>query len=273
MEFPVQYTCCPDLNLTEYHIRRMTQSFYSLGVFSAYLLIEKETVFRLGASRKEESLLKQILTNFSQLQTDTKPLAPEKIANWEEDGKKLQAVLIRFPHRELFIFGIVLQEAWEEHPRNRWLHLSESVLTYLSIGIPKRTKNLLSFRSFTEVFRKKVMESLTNHESGVLAHFYLQDLSPFFKPLGVVKSQEIIREVSATVKAAAKPGELLFQLNIRSFFLFCPGETMDHSNERLQIIYFPSKHLILDYKLKLFLVTHSIASAPNEFSDLFMENL
>ncbi|MDZ4727100.1 MAG: hypothetical protein SH817_13170 [Leptospira sp.] len=273
MESTINYHVSPELNLAEYHIRKITQAFYGLGAVYGFLFIENENVFRLGKSPREANFLNQIQNNYDALKKSAKDLHPVKISNWAEEGQNLQAVLVRLPHRELFVFAIIIHNAGEEFPKNRWSFLANSTMTYLSVGISSRAKTLLSFRSFTEVFRRKVCDSLTEFDSGVLVLFYLQDLSPFFKPLGIVKSQEILREVASTLQAAIKPGELFFQLNVRSFYLFSPGEIVANLNERMEGLYFPSKHLILDYKLKLYLVSKVVAEDPNQFSDLFMENL
>jgi hypothetical protein len=273
METAPYYFASPDLKVTEYHVRKLVQAFYGVGAVYGYLFLENEHVFSLGKSPREVSLRTQITNNLSALQEATKALHPIKIANWTEDGSDLQAVLLRIPHKEIFFFAIVVQRVGEEFPKTRWNFLSNSTTTYLSVGISNRAKTLLSFRSFTEVFRRKVCDALSGFDSGVLALFYLQDLSPFFKPLGIVKSQEILREVASTLQAAILPGELFFQLNVRSFYLFSPGETVSKVNERLEGLYFPSKHMILDYKLKLYPVAKVVAEDPNQFCDLFMENL
>ncbi|TGN18430.1 hypothetical protein [Leptospira idonii] len=267
------YTASADLKLTDYHIRKLTLAFWNAGAIYGFLFIEREPVFRLGNCSKENQLVLKIIHQIANLEKEAKPMVPARISTWEENGKNLQAVLIRFPHYELFVFGIVIQEMGVEFPKNRWSKLSDSVLTYLSMGISQREKTLLSFRSFTEVFRHKMASCFQGEvNTGILALFHLQDLSPFFKPLGVVKSQEILREVSSTLQSSARKGELCFQMNLRSFYLFCPGETMEGATKRLEAIYFPSKHMILDYKLQLFPVTKEIVDDSNRFCTLFMEN-
>ncbi|TGL57313.1 hypothetical protein EHQ58_13535 [Leptospira ognonensis] len=269
---PYHYTSS-DLNLTDYHIRKLVQAFYGVGARFGYLFLGSEHVFTIGKSEKEEHFLSQIQENLSTLEESTKTYHPLRIANWTESGEELQAVLVRIPHKEIFLFSVSIQKMGEEFPKSRWNLLAQAATTYLSIGISNRAKTLLSFRSFTEVFRRKVCEALSGFDSGVLALFYLQDLSPFFRPLGIVKSQEILREVASTLQSAIKPGELFFQLNVRSFYLFSPGDTVSKVNERMEGLYFPSKHMILDYKLKLYQVPKGEAEDPNLFSDLFMENL
>ncbi|WP_411822808.1 hypothetical protein [Leptospira sp. 'Mane'] len=274
MEFqsPYPVTSSEDLKITEYHLRRLTYAFWNLNAISGFLFLENEPVFRLGDAEKQNSILRQILHNLEALERESQEMIPTEIGNWDEEGVLHQAILIRFPHKELFVFAVIVQKGNEELPRNKWKQLSNSVLTYLSVGISKQEKTLLSFRSFTEVFRTKMEASLEETGAGVLALFYLQDLSPFFKPLGIVKSREILREVSSTLQAMAKEGELFFQMNLRSFYLFCPGETMEHANKRLEGLYFPSKHMILDYKLQLFPVSLEVVQDLNQFSSLFMEN-
>lgn len=274
MEFqsPYPVTATEDLKITEYHLRRLSYAFWTMNAVSGFLFLENEPVFRLGGAEKQNQLLRQILTNIETLERESEEMIPLKIGNWEEEGAALQATLIRFPHKELFVFAVLVQKGETDFPENKWKQLANSVLTYLSVGISKQEKTLLSFRSFTEVFRTKMESSLEESKTGVLALFYLQDLSPFFKPLGIVKSQEIIREVSSTLQAMAKNGELFFQMNLRSFYLFCPGETLEHANKRLEGLYFPSKHMILDYKLQLFPVSLEVVQDLNQFSSLFMEN-
>ncbi len=263
-----------DLNLSDYHVRRLVQSFYGVGAETGFLFLENEKVFQLGKTPEEVGLSSQIESQVELLRESTKLVnSPVRFASWTEAGKEMQAVLYQIPHQEISFFAILVQKVGEEFPKARWTFLAQTASTFLSIGISNRSKTLLSFRSFTEVFRRKVCEALEGHEEGVLALFYLQDLTPFFKPLGIVKSQEILREVASTLQAAIQPGELFFQLNVRSFYLFSPGENVNRVNDRLQGLYFPSKHMILDYKLKLHPVSKQEANDPNLFSDLFMENL
>lgn len=273
MELAPYFYASPELNLTEYHIRKLTQSFYGVGATSAFLFLGEEHVFTLGKTTRETQILSQIKTQFDSLEGVARVEHPLRIGSWKEGEETKQAILFRIPHKELFIFAILVQGHGSEFSKNRWLFLSNTILAYLSVGVSRKAKTLLSFRSFTEVFRRKVCDSLKGFDSGVLGLFYLQDLSPFFKPLGIIKSQEILREVSSTLQAALLPGELFFQLNVRSFYLFSPGELVSGVNDRLQGLYFPSKHMILDYRLKLYQVSREIAQDPNQFSDLFMEIL
>ncbi|GBF48960.1 hypothetical protein LPTSP4_04660 [Leptospira ryugenii] len=272
MESQALYTADPSLLLTEYHIRRMSQAFFGLGAQSAYLFLEKDLVFRVGLNLNE-SVVRSWITQEPVWKEEREE---ERLYSWKEsqisEGKG-QCLFFRFPHKDLFVWAVLYQEKMEEFPKVRWNYLSQTILTFLSVTLSKRDKSLLSFRSFAEVFRKKVLRSLESRESGVLALFYLQDLSPFFKPLGIVKSQEILREVSSTLQSATHEEELFFQLNVRSIYLFSPSETVESIANRLEGLYFPSKHMILDYKLKLYPVTRPIAENPNEFCDLFMENV
>lgn len=213
MEFqsPYPVTATEDLKITEYHLRRLSYAFWNMNAVSGFLFLENEPVFRLGGAEKQNQLLRQILTNIETLERESEEMVPLKIGNWEEEGIALQATLIRFPHKELFVFAGISSKGETDFPEAKWKQLANSVLIYLSVGISKQEKTLLSFRSFTEVFRTKMESSLEESKTGVLALFYLQDLSPFFKPLGIVKSQEIIREVSSTLQAMAKTENCFFK--------------------------------------------------------------
>lgn len=263
----------PSMQMTDYHSRRLGISFASVGAHLGWVYLAGEIVYEFGQTEKEEWLRRLVSTQISDLVRNLSYMDPKALGTFSEKGRDFKINMMRLPEGEVPVFVLVVQEVEPELSKRNWEDLSNQVLTFCATGISLREKNLLDFETITDPIRKKMEKSFSGDiQSGVIAFFHLQDLSPFFKPLGVVKSQEILREVTATLHKETKEKEFNFQLNPRSYFLFCPGETLDGANQRFGSLYFPSKHLILDYKLKIFPIDREILADDSKFSSIFIEN-
>ncbi|EMJ86648.1 hypothetical protein [Leptospira meyeri] len=270
---PTHVSPSPSMQMTEYHSRRLGISFASVGAHLGWVYLSTEIVYEFGRTEKEEWLRNLVSGQMSALVRDLDFMEPKALGSFSEGGRDLKINIMRLPEGEVPVFVLVVQEIEPELSKRNWEDLSNQVLTFCATGISLREKNLLDFPTIIEPIRKKIDRSLNpDVPAGVIAFFHLQDLSPFFKPLGVVKSQEILREVTATLHKETKENEFNFQLNPRSYFLFCPGETLDGANHRFGSLYFPSKHLILDYKLKIFPIDREILADDSRFSSIFIEN-
>lgn len=270
---PTHVSPSPSMQMTDYHSRRLGISFASVGAHLGWVYLAGEIVYEFGRTEKEEWLRSLVSGQMTTLVRDLEFTEPKSLGTFSEGGRELKINIMRLPEGEVPVFALVVQEIEPELSKRNWEDLSNQVLTFCATGISLREKNLLDFPTIIEPIRKKIDRSLTKDQpAGVIAFFHLQDLSPFFKPLGVVKSQEILREVTATLHKETKENEFNFQLNPRSYFLFCPGETLDGANHRFGSLYFPSKHLILDYKLKIFPIDREILADDSRFSAIFIEN-
>ncbi|TGK84501.1 hypothetical protein EHQ31_04040 [Leptospira montravelensis] len=261
------------MQMTDYHSRRLGISFASVGAHLGWVYLATEIVYEFGRTEKEDWLRGLVSSQFPDLVRNLEPMDTKTLGTFSERERDFKINIMRLPEGEVPVFVLVVQEVEPELSERNWEDLSNQVLTFCATGISLREKNILDFQTITEPIRKKMeLAFLREIQSGVIAFFHLQDLSPFFKPLGVVKSQEILREVTATLHKETKDNEFNFQLNPRSYFLFCPGETLDGANQRFGSLYFPSKHLILDYKLKIFPIDRDILADPSRFSAIFIEN-
>ncbi|TGL90650.1 hypothetical protein EHQ68_04275 [Leptospira congkakensis] len=270
---PTHVSTSPSMQMTDYHSRRLGISFASVGAHLGWVYLAGEIVYEFGRTEKEEWLRSLVSEKSGELVRSLEFMEPKPLGTFAERGKDLKINIMRLPEGEVPVFVLVVQEIEPELSDRNWEDLSNQVLTFCATGISMREKNLLDFQTITEPIRKKMERSFSGEvTSGVIAFFHLQDLSPFFKPMGVVKSQEILREVTTTLHKETRENEFNFQLNPRSYFLFCPGETLDGANNRFGSLYFPSKHLILDYKLKIFPIDREILADDSRFSSIFIEN-
>ncbi|WP_167483043.1 hypothetical protein [Leptospira noumeaensis] len=273
MTDPIHVNTSPSMQMTDYHSRRLGISFASVGAILGWVYLAGEIVYEFGRTEKEEWLRGLVSEKLTDLVRNLEFMEPKPLGTFTERGKNLKINIMRLPEGEVPVFVLVVQEIGPELSERNWEDLSNQVLTFCATGISMREKNLLDFQTITEPIRKKMERSFSGQtKSGVIAFFHLQDLSPFFKPMGVVKSQEILREVTTTLHKETRENEFNFQLNPRSYFLFCPGETLDGANQRFGSLYFPSKHLILDYKLKIFPIDRDVLADDTRFSSIFIEN-
>lgn len=263
----------PSIQMTDYHSRRLGLSFASVGAHLGWVYLGNELVFEFGQTENEENIRSKVADSIGIWIRNVSYLDPKSILTFSERGKELELFLVRLPEGEVPVFVLVLLEKGLELATRNWEDLSNQVLTFCATGISLREKNILDFETITEPIRKRMEKAFSGEiKTGVIAFFHLQDLSPFFKPMGVIKSQEILREVTATLHKETRDNEFNFQLNPRSYFLFCPGETLDGANQRFGSLYFPSKHLILDYKLKIFSIDAEVLADDAKFSSIFLEN-
>ncbi|WP_246837214.1 hypothetical protein [Leptospira levettii] len=273
MTEPMHLIPSPSMQMTDYHSRRLGLSFASVGAYLGWVYLGKELVYEFGQTKEEEKIRGIVSNSYSQWTRSMGYLSPTTIESFRENEREVELSVIRLPEGEVPVFVLVLLEKGQSLPPRVWEDLSNQVLTFCATGISLREKNLLDFETITEPIRKRMEKAfLGDTKSGVIAFFHLQDLSPFFKPMGVIKSQEILREVTATLHKETRENEFNFQLNPRSYFLFCPGETLDGANHRFGSLYFPSKHLILDYKLKIFPIDGDVLADDAKFSSIFLEN-
>lgn len=270
---PTHVSTSPSMQMTDYHSRRLGLGFASVGAHLGWVYLAGEIVYEFGRTEREEWLRGLVAEQITDLVRSLEFMEPKSLGTFSERGRELKINIMRLPEGEVPVFVLVVQEVEPELSERNWEDLSNQVLTFCATGISLREKNLLDFPTITDPIRKKMERSFSGEvKSGVIAFFHLQDLTPFFKPLGVVKSQEILREVTATLHKETRENEFNFQLNPRSYFLFCPGESLDGANNRFGSLYFPSKHLILDYKLKIFPIDREILADDSRFSSIFIEN-
>ncbi|WP_167880759.1 hypothetical protein [Leptospira yanagawae] len=273
MTEPMHLSPSPSIQMTDYHSRRLGLSFASVGAHLGWVYLGQELVFEFGQTEQEEKIREKVSDSIGIWIRNVSYLDPKSILTFTEQGKELELFMVRLPEGEVPVFVLVVLEKGMELETRNWEDLSGQVLTFCATGISLREKNILDFETITDPIRKRMEKAFSgNTKSGVIAFFHLQDLSPFFKPMGVIKSQEILREVTATLHKETRENEFNFQLNPRSYFLFCPGETLDGANHRFGSLYFPSKHLILDYKLKIFPIDPEILQDDAKFSSIFLEN-
>lgn len=273
MTDPMHLSPSPSMQMTDYHSRRLGLSFATVGAHLGWVYLGKELVYEFGRTKEEESIRKMVTASLTNWIRTMPFLSPASLLSFEENGRELELSVVRLPEAEVPVFVLVLLEKGMSLVSRNWEDLSNQVLTFCATGISLREKNLLDFETIIEPIRKRMGKAFIGETKfGVIAFFHLQDLSPFFKPMGVIKSQEILREVTATLHKETKESEFNFQLNPRSYFLFCPGETLDGANHRFGSLYFPSKHLILDYKLKIFPIDPEILQDDAKFSSIFLEN-
>lgn len=265
------YNAAPELKLSEFHSGKLGQTFWQSGVKLGIVFLANEMVFHFGP----EVLEPLVLSRFEEWQRTKKP--DEHIKNLgeirDQSGFVYELFLYPIPETDVPVFCLLLLEKDQILQESVWANLSRRIHTFLSTSISFKEKTILSFLQILQPIRKKIQSSFSGErKEGVIVYFHLQDLTPFFKPLGVMKSQEILREVMGTLHSITKAEEFSFQINLRSYFIFCPGETVTGATQRFESLYFPSRHLILDYKLKIFPVTKSLVEDELEFSEIFLEN-
>lgn len=264
------YSSSPDLKLTDFHQRKLAYGLYEMGIHSAVVLLGEEIVFHF----RPEELELEILPFYQNRDKDWNPTDTiRSLGELETADSKFEVILLREPVSEIPIHSVFLIGAGRSIEESQWKLIRKRIHTFLSTGIASKEKTVLDFLQILAPIQQKISASLgSGSGKGVLVFFHLQDLSPFFKPLGVMKSQEILREVMGTLHSVTKSGEFSFQINLRSYFIFCPEETVAGASDRFESLYFPSKHVILDYKLKIFPITKEILSERLALSEFFLEN-
>lgn len=273
MTEPMHLSPSPSMQMTDYHSRRLGLSFASIGARLGWVYLGNELVYEFGRTEEENSIREKVSLHLPTWIRTMAYLAPIPFHSFSEKGQEWELSVVRLPEAEVPAFALVLLERGAILTQRLWEDLSNQILTFCATGISLREKNLLDFDTIIDPIRKRMEKAFLNEtKSGVIAFFHLQDLSPFFKPMGVIKSQEILREVTTTLHKETRENEFNFQLNPRSYFVFCPGETLDGANHRFGSLYFPSKHLILDYKLKIFPIDAEILADDAKFSSIFLEN-
>ncbi|MCZ8342013.1 MAG: hypothetical protein O9301_03205 [Leptospira sp.] len=262
------YSSSPDLKLTDFQQRKLAFGFYELGVHSAIVFLGEETVFHYGPENLEPEIL-SFFKNRDRNKTDS--ILP--LGELETEDSKFEVILLRETSSELPILSVLLIGSGHTLEEKQWNLIRKRMHTFLATGIASKEKTVLDFLQILAPIQQRISNSLSSGSGkGVLVFFHLQDLSPFFKPLGVMKSQEILREVMGTLHSVTKSNEFSFQINLRSYFIFCPDETVSGAGDRFESLYFPSKHVILDYKLKIFPINGEIMSDRLAFSEFFLEN-
>lgn len=257
-------TVSPKLSLTDYQIRRMELLFQEFSIRSAVVLVTGEELYEWG-----------------EVPESWRPTIQNQLRDWEatldyshplEIGEN--QIVMRLPEGEVMVFLLAEVVPNFSIDVQSWVKLGDQILTFLALFIQNQEKNLLSFETLVLPIRRRLLRALVDPaERATLVQFQLQDLSPFFSPLGVAKSQEILQEVLNTLQKQLKEEEFCFQWSVRSFYLFSRDKTVEAAKVRFEGMFFPSKHLILDYKLKLFPLDRDILLDPLRFSEIFLEKL
>lgn len=195
---------------------------------------------------------------------------PLKVGTWSDaQGKEYVLILLRLPYEDDFAFSIIFCPEGKLAPRSKWNIFTQLTFQFLLPELLTRHNRIFSYRPYVLKFADSARKEMNS--PGALILFQLQDLTAYFRAMGVIKSQEIMREIHETVQSLAKSNEITFSAGIRCFSIFCPGVSVEEATKRMEGLYFPSSRIIIDYKLKVFELKEGNFD-PQEFLSFFSEN-
>ncbi len=178
---------------------------------------------------------------------------PLKIGTWTDTkGVSYVLILLRLPYQEDFAYCIVFCPEGKLASRSKWIEFSQLTYQFLLPELLSRHNRIFSYRPYVQKFGNLSKTKLESHGHGSLVLFQLQDLTAYFRAMGVIKSQEIMREIHETIQSVTKADEISFSAGIRCFCIFCPGVNPEEATKRMEGLYFPSSRVIIDYKLKVY---------------------
>lgn len=152
----------------------------------------------------------------------------------------------------------------------KWEQLS-SLIENLGFALGGR-KNQYEplFTEISDRFLNKVEQELQESGTGVLTHFYIQDLEKYFEPMGLQKSVEILKSVHTELQAHLKKHDSFIHVSARSIFTFSPRCNSQIILDRFADVFIQVHHLIVDYRMRFREVTTE-SNLKEIWEDLVMD--
>lgn len=157
-------------------------------------------------------------------------------------------------HNSKLIFIFVLAQG-AEIPDEKWKEMVRLIESLgFSLGGKKNIYEPL-FTDISERFLRHVQNELIESGTGVLTHFYIQDLNKYFESMGMQKSFEILKSVHTLLQSHLKKDDSFIHVSSRSIFTFSPRCTSQIVLERFEDVFIQVHHLIIDYRMRFREVT------------------
>lgn len=134
----------------------------------------------------------------------------------------------------------------------------------------KRNQYEPLFTEISDRFLSKVEQELQESGTGVLTHFYIQDLEKYFGTMGLQKSIEILKAIHTELQTHLKKHDSFIHVSSRSIFTFSPRCSPQIILDRFAEVFIQVHHLIIDYRMRFREVTTE-SNLKEVWEDLVMD--
>lgn len=172
-------------------------------------------------------------------------------------------------HNSKLILIFVIEKG-AEIPTEKWKEFVQLIENLgFALGGKKNIYEPL-FTDISERFLHRVQNELIESGTGVLTHFYIQDLNKYFENMGMQKSFEILKAIHTLLQSHLKKDDSFIHVSPRSIFTFSPRCTSQIVLERFEDVFIQVHHLIIDYRMRFREVT-SDSDLKQVWSELVLD--
>lgn len=159
----------------------------------------------------------------------------------------------------------------DQHPAAQDWSALVQLLESLGYAIGGKEKRFLPmFSEFSKYFIGMIQLAIQDGKSGVITHFYIQELDKYFEVMGMQKSFEILKSIQHLLKNHIKKEDIFIHHNPRSYFVFSPDCNSEIVLKRFEEVFLQIQHLIVDYRMS-FLEVNSKTSLEEEWNRFLVE--
>lgn len=146
------------------------------------------------------------------------------------------------------------------------------LLESLGYAIGGKEKRFLPmFSDFSKNFIDMIRLAIPDGKTGVITHFFIQELDKYFEAMGMQKSFEILKSIQHLLKNHIKKEDIFIHHNARSYFVFSPDCNSETVLKRYEDVFLQIQHLIVDYRMS-FLEVQSTTNFEEEWARFLVDS-
>lgn len=259
----------PDWN---FFAQSLTQELAKMHAYQAFLWKDRY-LYEYGYRLLSPSKIEEKITDLKRVVFQEYP--PQKLVatgDFSYSGWEFTTYSsIHSVQRSGIVFIVILKK--KSHPSaQQWQRLSQLLDSFGYALDPPQSQILSLFSDFSQDFLGRVSEDLRESKHGVITHFYIQNLEPYFEAMGMQKSFEILKSIQQVFESHMKRGDIFVHQVPRSFFVYSPGCKAETILERYEQVFLQIQHLIIDYRMR-FLELDSYEGLAHRWQEFLSEDL
>ncbi|MCE9500455.1 MAG: hypothetical protein K8R21_08150 [Leptospira sp.] len=254
-----------------YFERAITYFFYHSRSLQGMVFDDTEVIFRFGLPIATEPHCLEII-NSGKLRLSEENGIGLLLEKMETEGNHFNVYALRASSSSKCLYlVIVLPE--EISPEDYSVEMLWSLLKRYYLNLPGKTETVFRdfFGDFEGRFLNDVNPLVQNNKTGVLSHFYLQDLRQYMRSMGERRTLEILEGVRNTISGYLKKGDTIYRPGPRSILTFSGNCGIEIVRKRFEDVYFQIKNVIIDYELAFYEINKPLSSLENLWKEIFLK--
>jgi hypothetical protein len=234
----------------DFFAKSLTLLLGELGFLQAFLWNEKilfEFGYRILSAQKMDEKLRGMSAKIFREYMVAKPVPTGELS---KSGLELETYIARHGEPHSGILVLFVKEKSREIPKEEYRRFSQFLASF-QFALEDMTSNYIPiFSDLTQHFVERIQSSLETVDFGVVTHFQIQDLNPYFSAMGQQKSFEILKTIQLKLQSQLKKEDLFLHQGPKNFFAYSPQCNSEVVLKRFEEVFLQIEHLIVDYRMR-----------------------